>query len=581
MQIVDPSLSIPKALAALQLNVAQGLGRDHLVGYEVGETLYQVHRRDLSRMIMMGLEELPVCSIATPEDIGILMIETDLAQVSQDYSRRLTAYFPVSFVAALYELQSLMARAGIQGYVIGGLPRDLLQFDEKRLKVTDVDITVEGDALELVRFLVENSRNFAIVEAFPEFGTAKLRYKETLMVDFASTRQEVYPHCGAMPVVLQTGVALKDDVIRRDFTMNALALSIQPLGQVVDYTQGLEDLKRHQIRVLHPVSFFEDPSRILRLLKFCARFDFQPEPSTLGLMLGFLEYGEACYKGGGERIKQELKSFLSVEESATKSRWVAYFIRHRFYRLMNMELEELPIVGLDEAPESPISLESRLRNVATYLPEILGALSKYVEHPENTAFEVHLCLLLRGWPQEDFQKGVQRVGLTRSERESVESFRRVSPEMAERFDNLHELSPPAEIYELFHDLPLSTVIACLLQLGLRLPAHMRTALEAFVRYKRKWENLRLELDGNDLISLGVPEGKEVGRLLKELLHIKLAGQLPDRPAEINAIRRILQLEPLNQGQEQSPNMASNGPRTESELYEWEKGAWPDVVPPTH
>jgi hypothetical protein len=578
MQFVDSTVPIREALTTLQVHSARELGSDGYVGYELNEILYRSHRRDLSRMVMMGLEELPVCAIAIPEELGISSVEIDLAQISQDYSKRLTAYFPVSFVAALYELQSLMAKMSMPGFVIGGLPRDLLQFDEKRLQVTDVDITVEGDALELVRFLVENSRNFTLIEAFPEFGTAKVQYKDSLLLDFASTRQEVYPHCGALPVVLQTGVSLKEDVTRRDFTINALALSIQPLGQVVDYTQGLEDLRRRQIRVLHPVSFFEDPSRILRLLKFCARFDFKPEASTLELMLRFLEYGHLCYKGGGERIKQELKSFFNVEESAIKSRWMAYFIRQCFYRLINMELEELPIIGQDEAPDSPVSLESRLKNVAIFLPEILSALSVYVESAENTAFEVYLCLLLRGWPQEDFIKGVQRLGLTRSERESIEYFRRVSPEMAERFDNLHELSPPAEIYEIFHDLPLPTIIACLLQLGLQLPAHMRTVLEAFVRYKRKWEKLRLELDGNDLMTLGVPEGKEVGRLLKELLHAKLAGQLPDRLAEMNMIRRILQLDPVQQAPQTNP--ALNAPRTESELYEWEQGAWPDVAPPT-
>jgi tRNA nucleotidyltransferase (CCA-adding enzyme) len=576
MQLVESTLPINQALARLKSPSTGGPSTDQWIAYEVDDATYKVHRRELSRMVMMGLDEIPVCAISTPEDIGLTSIEGDLAQVSHDFSRRLTAYFPVSFVAALYELQSLMNRAEISGYVIGGMPRDLLRFEEKRLKVNDVDITVEGDALELSRFLVENSRNFTIVDAFPEFGTAKLLYKETLMMDLASTREEVYPHCGAMPVVLHTGVPLKEDVIRRDFTINALALSIQPLGQVIDYTQGLEDLRLRQIRILHPASFFEDPSRILRLLKFCARFDFHPELSTQELMLRFIQFGGMCYKGGGDRIKQELKGFLSAPESDTKSKWIAYFIRNRLYRLINMELEELAISGLQEEADSPVSLEARLKNVTTYLPEILDTLSTYIDSLENISFEVYLCFLFRVWPSDSFQKAMLRLGLTRQEREGIEEFRENGISLVDRLNSLHELSPPAEIYELFHGVPLSTTIACLLQVSLHAPAHMRTVLEALMRYKRKWENLRLELDGNDLINLGVPEGKEVGRFLKELLHIKLAGQLPDRSAEINAIRRILQ---INLGHSETPKGPTN-PRSENELYEWEKGAWPDVAPPS-
>ena len=148
----------------------------------------------------------------------------------------------------------------------------------------DVDVTLEGDAIALADFLTEHSRNFRVMERYPEFGTAKVQYKDSLSFDFASTRRETYAHCGAMPMVVERGVPLMNDVIRRDFTVNTLAFSIHDLGQVLDYVNGLDDIQKRVLRVLHPVSFFEDPSRILRALKFCARFDLTLSPETERLM---------------------------------------------------------------------------------------------------------------------------------------------------------------------------------------------------------------------------------------------------------------------------------------------------------
>jgi tRNA nucleotidyltransferase (CCA-adding enzyme) len=612
---VEPLSAIGDTLA--RLGDRPGAARPEsatMAGYRDEGVLYVARQEDLGRMAAMGLEHLPMACIAVAQPSPFRRDDAPVAgqitgtpdePATCDYARRLTAYFPVYFVAALYELQSLMMKADMKGYVIGGMARDLLQFDEKRLSVKDVDITVEGDALLLARFLTENSRNFALVEEFPEFGTAKVRYKDSLMLDFASTRREVYPHCGALPVVLKRGVPLQEDVIRRDFTMNALALSIHPLGRMLDHTHGLEDLQSRHVHILHPASFFEDPSRILRALKFCARFDFELSPDTRQLIMHFLRWGaKAGYKGGGERIKQELKAFLNIGESPAKSRWLAFFLESGCVRLLNMETEsalpesrtDIPAGGDLAAlsPGSPLSspatlpfgelgaLRARLAGIAEVLPMIESALSTYAE--EAFAFETYLCLIFRDYPEHAFRKTVQRLGLTKQERDVVEHFRRVKETIRLRFEQVHDLSSPADIYDLFHGLPLMTVVACLAELSLHSETRMRTVLEAFVRYKRKWENLRLELNGNDLINLGVPEGKDVGRLLNELLHAKLAGQLPDRLAEINAVRRALgDFSPPGsslpaEGGAPSPSLP---PPIGVEFGQqaWEKGSWPDVAPP--
>lgn len=576
---VEPLLPIGDALALLESkpNGEPRLAGDPMhVGYEEKDEGQLVHHDDLARMVAMGLEMLPIECIAYPENAPFRRGRFSPEGVPAcDYSRRLSTYFPVYFVAALYELQSLMLKVGMKGYLIGGMPRDLLQFDEKRLNVRDVDITLEGDALLLARFLTENSRNFEIVEAFPEFGTAKVRYKDALMLDLASTRREVYPHCGSLPVVMEQGVSLADDVVRRDFTINALVLSIHPLGHVLDHTDGIRDLRLKYVRVLHPVSFFEDPSRILRAFKFCARFDFDLAPETRQLMSRFLKWGEHCfYKGGGERIKQELRAFLNEAECPSKTHWLSFFLESGCYRLLNMEANVFP----SDFTLAPVC--ERLDGLSRALTFIESALSDYSE--PSFAFEAYLCFIFRDWPEDVFHKTCLRLGLTKHERDVITHFRSVKDSIGPRFSQVRESSSPADIYDLFHGLPLMTVVACLAELSLGSDAQMRIVLEAFVRYKRKWENLRLELDGNDLISLGVPEGKEVGRLLDELLHAKLAGQLSDRMAEINAVKRTLTaagmtLKPRTDGGVGNDDHPDSEPGPDEQV--WEQGAWPDVAPP--
>jgi tRNA nucleotidyltransferase/poly(A) polymerase len=511
------------------------------------------HRDDLGKMAEMGLEGLAIASIAITETSPLLHSERAKLNTAVDYSRKLSAFFPVYFVAALYELQSLIQRFNIKAYVIGGITRDLLLFNEKRLQVEDVDITVEGDAIALASFLMENSRNFKLEEQYPEFGTAKVRYKDSLMFDFASTRQEVYPACGTLPVVVNRGVPLVSDIIRRDFTVNALAFSLHELGKVLDYSNGIRDIQKQELRVLHPVSFFEDPSRILRALKFCARFNFKLAEETRQLLENFLYAASPSlqftqhYKGGGDRIKQELKSFLGVEESPVKSRWVRFFLETGCYRLLDME----------SAYQPDAHTLARMAAIGDILPEIGAALSQYVD--QDFRFDTYLCLLCRDMEPADFQHLSQRLGLTRNEREFAEQFRKLKDAIPTRFGALHEFSSPAEIFDIFRGLHLITVTACLVELGLDQRKRMKTLLEAFLKYKRKWEKMRLELDGNDLMKLGAPEGKLIGQLLDQLLHAKLAGQTSDRLGEVQFIQaRLAEIEREREAQaaalEVTPNL---------------------------
>lgn len=156
---------------------------------------------------------------------------------------------------------------GVNIYFVGGLVRDVLMGKEP----LDIDILVEGNAIDFVKKL-----DFAQVKSVhKDFGTVKTEISG-IDIDFASTRIEKYPKSGCLPVVTKIGCNIKDDLIRRDFAINAIAARILPTlnYELIDLYNGCGDLKQGVLKVLHKNSYIDDPTRILRGLDFKLRFNF-------------------------------------------------------------------------------------------------------------------------------------------------------------------------------------------------------------------------------------------------------------------------------------------------------------------
>ena len=152
-------------------------------------------------------------------------------------------------------------------YYIGGIVRDEIM----GISNIDVDLTYEGNALEF-------SKKFNVIKVNPDFGTVRILY-EGKEVDIASTRTETYPKRGHLPKVDKIGCPLSEDLKRRDFSINAIAKRTTD-GEIIDYFDGLGDIKNNKLKVLHDESFIDDPTRILRGLKFSVRFGFELDEHT-------------------------------------------------------------------------------------------------------------------------------------------------------------------------------------------------------------------------------------------------------------------------------------------------------------
>lgn len=214
-------------------------------------------------------------------------------------------------------------------YYVGGVVRDELL----GVQSFDTDFCYEGDAIEFA------NKNFKqnIIKTNPDFGTVRLCIDDK-EIDIASTREESYPKPGHLPVVNNIGCSLSDDLMRRDFTINAMAKNTLT-GEIYDPLNGLADLKSKTLKILHKNSFIDDPTRIVRALKFSVRFGFELESVTKRLQeeyLADINYDMSCH-----RLKKELTETFNLNSAEAFDK----FVKTGIYRLLGDNQSDVKISG--------------------------------------------------------------------------------------------------------------------------------------------------------------------------------------------------------------------------------------------
>ncbi|MBR6099616.1 CCA tRNA nucleotidyltransferase [bacterium] len=217
-------------------------------------------------------------------------------------------------------------------YYIGGVVRDEIL----GLKSFDVDLTYVGNAIEFAKTL----KNAEIIKINEPFGTVRVKI-DGKEIDIASTRAEIYEKAGHLPTVTKIGCSLKEDVSRRDFTINAMAKQYNS-GEITDYTGGLEDIKNKQLRVLHDKSFIDDPTRILRALKFAVRFNFTLEENTKKLRDEYLK--NVNYDMSFKRVKKELIETFNLNSQTAYDE----FISADIYKLITEKDIQKPDINIEQ-----------------------------------------------------------------------------------------------------------------------------------------------------------------------------------------------------------------------------------------
>ena len=215
-------------------------------------------------------------------------------------------------------------------YYVGGVVRDEIL----GINSLDTDFCYEGNAIS---FATENGLN--ITKTNPDFCTVRINL-DGKEIDIASTRTETYPQKGHLPVVDNIGCPLKEDLRRRDFTINAMAKRTTD-NDIVDYFGGIDDIDKKTLRVLHENSFIDDPTRILRALKFSVRFNFSLSEDTKVLQNKYLN--NINYDMSYHRIRKELTETFNLNSAEAFDK----FVENKIYRLLGDDVKPPYFKGIE------------------------------------------------------------------------------------------------------------------------------------------------------------------------------------------------------------------------------------------
>jgi tRNA nucleotidyltransferase (CCA-adding enzyme) len=227
--------------------------------------------------------------------------------IFKNITARMKENIPSDLYKLLKKIAGVADKEGTRIYLVGGAVRDIIL----KYKNLDIDIVVEGEAIKFALTLSKRLKAKLIV--YQKFQTAILILPEGLRIDLASSRTEYYEYPAALPTVELSSI--KHDLSRRDFTINAMAVSLNKdsFGRLIDFFGGLKDIKEKKIRVLHNLSFIEDPTRIFRAVRFETRFDFTIDEQTEHLIKTAVSE-DMFEKIAGERMKDEIIPILCEPE---------------------------------------------------------------------------------------------------------------------------------------------------------------------------------------------------------------------------------------------------------------------------
>lgn len=421
---------------------------------------------------------------------------------------------PDLVVGLLREIGKLGDERGCQVYVVGGVARDLLLGQITQ----DLDLAVEGDGIAFAR-LVAN-RYGAGLAVFERFATARLVLPNSLKIDIATTRRESYAKPAALPDV--TPASLQEDLYRRDFTINAMAIQLNhaTFGQLHDPHGGQRDLKAKTIRVLHARSFVDDPTRIFRAIRFTRRFGFSLEPSTRHLL----------EEAAASKLVQQLSGLRLCNE-------ILLLLGERDPR---EPIKNLVLLKLLRFLHPRLRYTKKSEYVVAVLPHALAWWQKQcpghmVEQPL-----VYLMALLSQAGPAMIGSVIQRLRLSSFQSKVIEGAGKKTDQLLQVLDQTEDMRP-AEIYRLLTGLPDEAIVLLVAKgLAMRKGGGVHRLTRRLSRFLKHDRQMTTILRGEDLIRLGLKPGPQFKSILDRLLDARLNGRVRTELDERAFVHRVTQ-----------------------------------------
>lgn len=476
-------------------------------------------------MMESGWGQIPVVSSRSKKIVGIIT-RTDLIKIlaphkpypgRQNLAAKLESSLPEGRAALLNKIADVAAEEKVPLYIVGGFVRDLL-LDAPSL---DFDLVVEGDAIALAGAIRDQLGGR--ITSHNRFGTAKwfldpdelanLDPKQEILdslpnsLDFISARREFYTHPSALPTVTRGSIKL--DLHRRDFTINTLALRLdgQHYGELYDYWGGLDDLRGQVVKVLHSLSFIDDPTRIMRAVRYEQRYGFNIDDRTRELML---EAKELLKRVSGDRIRHELDRIQEEERAfAMMDRLSELTILQSIHPdlVWNQSLSDLINSLSSKHPPGEWLVEEEIKEIP--LRQALFYTVWLMQSPENSKAGSRLRLV------SSLVAVIQQAAQLREELPALDELK---PSQATAvLDKVSKLA----IYGVYLDCD-------------------KSALKGILsRYLSSWQHIKTSITGDDLKEAGLDPGPRYSEILTHLRNAWLDGEVKSDKDEKALLHELL------------------------------------------
>ncbi|MHC1701422.1 MAG: CBS domain-containing protein [Humidesulfovibrio sp.] len=511
--------------------LSHGLGGAALGVYMLADFAQVAPEADLYQVmeIIIGKRQRLLPVISAGDVVGVVT-RTDLVNQMVEQSARISEVvlpdrkkernirpvlrtrLPGSVIALLEQAGQLGQQLGYKVYAVGGFVRDILLARPN----LDIDLVVEGDGIHFARELAALRQGR--VKEHLKFKTAVVLFPDGQRIDVATARLEYYEYPTALPTVELSSI--KMDLYRRDFTVNALALQLNPgdFGQLMDFFGAQRDIKEKTIRVLHSLSFVEDPTRILRAIRFEQRFNFRIDGQTQRLIKNAVQL-KLFHKLSGTRLTHELQ--LIVDEDNVLE------CLNRLHELKLMAAIH-PLLALDA---DRMRVLNEVHKVHTWYKLL------YLE-PKANVWRLFMLGLTMGLEREQLELVCQRLRF--SDRE-LREFLTLRDQLGEALARLmvwqEGQSALSEIYFILAPLPVEAVL--FLMARSRREA-IRKNISLFLTRLRTQE---LFIGGDDLKSLGLQSGPVFAHILNKVRAALVDGEAGSREKQLELAKALAQTFP--------------------------------------
>ena len=457
---------------------------------------------DGNQRMLPVVEDHRAIGVITRTDLMRIMHEKMAREDGLDYRSTqkknvqtlLEERLPRHVYAMLQQAGALALSMGSNIYLVGGIVRDMLL----RIDNLDIDLVVEGDGIAFARALAQEFQARCAIHE--KYKTAVISLPDGTRIDVATARLEYYNHPGGYPIVEQS--TLKLDLYRRDFTINTMAISLSRhrFGELIDFFGAQRDIKEKRIRVLHALSFVEDPSRIMRAVRFEQRYGFSLGKQTLSLVHTAVKSG-LLGNIPGRRLSYEIRQILSEEDP-------------------QLGLDRLRELGVLAAIHPDLIFNAAIRDNFARVRQTISWFNLLYTHEVYRSWLVYLIAMVDHMKPKKIIAICSRLGLT------DENIRNILTAKAKVGEILKELSggagnSPAFVVNTFEKVRIEEILFAMSK------TKSAQAKEMISSYITTWRSYKPPVTGKDLMSIGFRKGRQLGEALRLIRDKGLNGEIKD------------------------------------------------------